>query len=94
MSARGARLPDGQGSALGGNKAPKWKGVVVSNKMAKTIVVAVNTLKTHPKYLKQYRSTKRYKVHVDENTYAVGDTVIFQECRPISRDKRHKVVAA
>lgn len=80
-------------SAQDGSKAPKWKGVVVSTKMAKTIVVAVDTLKTHPKYLKQYKSTKRYKVHVEEsNKYALGDTVVFEECRPISRDKRHKVV--
>ncbi|MEF3691589.1 MAG: 30S ribosomal protein S17, partial [Candidatus Moraniibacteriota bacterium] len=42
------------------------KGVVVSDKMDKTIVVAVETFKTHPKYLKKYRSTKRYHVH-DEN---------------------------
>ncbi|MFZ2300115.1 MAG: 30S ribosomal protein S17 [Candidatus Moraniibacteriota bacterium] len=75
------------------NKAPTWKGVVVSNKMDKTIVVAVDTLKTHPKYLKQYRSTKRYKVHVEENTYTVGDTVMFQECRPVSRGKRHRIIA-
>ena len=74
-------------------KAPKWSGVVVSNKMDKTIVVAVDTLKTHPKYLKQYRSTKRYKVHVEENKYAIGDKVVFEECRPISRGKRHKIIA-
>ncbi len=74
------------------NKAPTWKGVIVSNKMDKTIVVAVDTLKTHPKYLKQYRSTKRYKVHVEENTHKVGDTVMFQECRPVSRDKRHRII--
>ncbi|HLC95471.1 MAG TPA: 30S ribosomal protein S17 [Patescibacteria group bacterium] len=71
---------------------PQWKGVVVSNAMAKTIVVAVETLKTHPKYLKQYRSTKRYKVHTGEKKYAIGDVVVFQECRPISREKRHMVV--
>ncbi len=74
------------------SKAPKKKGVVVSASMDKTIVVAVETLKTHPKYLKQYRSTKKYKVHTEENKYAVGDTVSFQECRPISRDKHHTVV--
>ena len=74
------------------NNAPKWKGVVVSNAMEKTIVVAVETLKTHSKYLKQYRSTKRYKVHTEEKKYAIGDVVLFQECRPISRDKRHIVV--
>ena len=73
-------------------RAPKKKGIVVSASMDKTIVVAVETLKTHPKYLKQYRSTKKYKVHTEENRYAVGDAVTFQECRPISRDKRHRVV--
>lgn len=71
------------------SKAPLKKGVVVSVAMKKTIVVAVETLKTHPKYLKQYRSTKKYKVHTEENTYAIGDTVTFQECRPISRHKHH-----
>jgi ribosomal protein S17 len=44
------------------NKAPKFQGIVVSDRMDKTIVVAVETLKTHPKYKKQYISTKRFKV--------------------------------
>ncbi len=74
------------------SRAPQKKGVVVSTAMQKTLVVAVEILKTHPKYLKQYRSTKKYKVHTEENTYAVGDIVTFQECRPISRDKHHIVV--
>lgn len=75
------------------NKAPKWKGIVVSDKMDKTIVVKVDTLKTHPKYLKQYRSSKKYKVHDEENGHKVGDVVTFQECRPISKDKRHTLAA-
>ncbi len=74
------------------NKAPTQKGVVVSDRMDKTIVVAVETYKLHQKYQKRYRSTKRYKVHDPENTYKVGDTVLFQECRPMSKDKRHQVV--
>ena len=75
-------------------KAPKMKGVVVSTKMAKTIVVNDDTLKTHPKYQKQYRSSKKYQVHVKESsTYIVGQVVVFQECRPISRHKRHTVVS-
>ena len=74
------------------SKAPKMEGTVVSNKMSKTIVVAVERLKTHPKYLKKYSSTKRYKVHTGDKKYEIGDVVIFQECRPISRDKRHKIV--
>jgi small subunit ribosomal protein S17 len=73
-------------------KAPKLKGLVVSDAMDKTIVVAVETLKTHPKYLKKYRSTKKYKVHDAANKHKKGDTVIFQECRPLSKDKRHTVV--
>lgn len=74
--------------------ATRKKGVVVSDRMDKTIVVAVDTLKTHPKYRKQYRSTKRYKVHDEENRHKQGETVIFEECRPLSKDKQHRVVAA
>lgn len=74
------------------NKAPKHSGVVVSDKMDKTIVVKVDTLKAHAKYRKQYTSSKRYKVHDENNTYKVGDVVTFQECRPYSRDKRHQVM--
>lgn len=74
-------------------KIPTHKGVVVSSVMDKTIVVKVDTLKTHAKYRKQYTSSKRYKVHDETNQYAVGDSVTFQECRPYSKDKRHQVVS-
>lgn len=74
------------------SKAPTLVGTVVSNKMQKTLVVAVETLKTHPKYKKQYRSTKRYKVHVEEGEYEIGQKVTFRECRPISKDKHHAIV--
>ena len=70
----------------------KKKGVVVSDKMDKTIVVAVESLKTHPKYLKKYRSTKKYKVHDAENKFKKGDKVEFSQCRPISKDKSHTVI--
>ena len=69
-------------------KLAKMKGKVVSDKMAKTIVVAVLELKTHPKYLKKYRVTKKYKVHDPEKKYHTGDKVLIQECKPISKDKR------
>lgn len=72
-------------------KTPKAKvisGVVVSDKMDKTIVVAVNTLKTHSKYLKKYRSTKKYKVHDEKNEKKVGDKVDFVQCRPMSGGKK------
>ncbi len=65
------------------------KGKVVSDSMDKTIVVAVQSLKTHPKYLKKYRSTKKYKVHDQENKHKVGEVVEFVQCRPLSKDKNH-----
>jgi len=73
-------------------KLAKKKGIVVSDKMDKTIVVAVQTLKTHPKYLKKYLSTKKYKVHDGENKFKKGDVVEFIQCRPLSKDKSHVVV--
>ncbi|TXH00871.1 MAG: ribosomal protein S17, partial [Candidatus Moraniibacteriota bacterium] len=49
---------------------------------------------THPKYKKQYRSTKRYKVHVETGEYALGQKVSFRECRPVSKQKHHVIVTA
>jgi len=68
------------------------KGTVVSDKMAKSIIVAVTEFKTHSKYKKKYKSTKRYKVHDEENKYKIGDAVEIVPCRPISKDKAYKVV--
>lgn len=73
-------------------KAPILTGIVTSVAAASTITVEVKTLKTHPKYGKQYRSSKKYLVHAPEGEYAVGDTVSFRECRPMSARKRHIVV--
>lgn len=70
----------------------KTAGVVVSDKMDKTIVVAVESFKTHPKYLKKYKSTKKYKVHDEENKYKIGDKVEFVSTKPISRDKKFIVL--
>lgn len=70
----------------------KISGTVVGDKMEKTIVVAVDIFKTHPKYLKKYRSTKKYKVHDGENRYKVGDKVEFISSKPISKGKRFIVV--
>lgn len=69
-------------------KISKKIGVVISDKMDKTVVVAVETLKTHPKYFKKYRSTKNYKVHDPENKCKTGDKVEFVSCRPISKGKK------
>lgn len=70
----------------------KKKGVVVSDKMAKTVVVSVDSFKTHPKYNKKYKSTKKYKAHDAEGKYKVGDVVEIIPCKPMSKDKRYKVV--
>ncbi len=68
------------------------RGVVVSDKMKDTIVVAVNRLVKHPKYRKYVRITKRYKAHDAGNTKHTGDRVEIAECRPISKDKHFKVI--
>ncbi len=62
-------------------------GRVVSNKMDKTVVVAVESLKSHPIYRKQYKSTARYKAHDAANQCQLGNVVEITECRPISREK-------
>jgi small subunit ribosomal protein S17 len=70
----------------------KKKGVVVSDKMKKTVVVAVDSLKTHPKYKKKYISSKKYKAHDEEEKYKAGDAVEIVPCKPMSKDKRYKVI--
>lgn len=68
------------------------KGTVSSNKMVKTIVVRVDQLRRHPKYLKYYRISRKYKVNVDDaKEYQIGDMVRIQETRPISKEKRWRV---
>ena len=66
-------------------------GVVVSDKMDKTVVVAVENRAPHPKYGKIVVKTRRYKVHDEENSCSEGDRVRIQETRPLSRTKRWTV---
>jgi small subunit ribosomal protein S17 len=68
------------------------KGVVVSDKMDKTIVVSVSRFIKHPLYGKFYKVSKKYKAHDEGNVCKVGDKVEIIETRPISKDKRFKVV--
>lgn len=68
------------------------KGVVVSNKMSKTTVVAVTRLKQHPIYKKRYKVTVRYKAHDEKGGRQLGDQVLIQECRPLSKDKRWRII--
>jgi small subunit ribosomal protein S17 len=67
-------------------------GLVVSDKMEKTVVVAVESRSPHPKYKKILARTKRYKVHDEENKCKVGDRVRIQETRPLSRTKCWAVI--
>ncbi len=73
-------------------KIRKIAGIVVSDKMQKTRVVAVSSLKKHPKYLKYYTVTTKFKAHDEKNEYKTGDKVVMQETRPLSREKRWVIV--
>ncbi len=68
-------------------------GTVVSDKMDKTVVVNVSRYVAHKKYGKYYKIDKRYKAHDENNEYKVGDKVIIEETRPISKDKTFKVLS-
>lgn len=70
----------------------KLQGTIVSDKMAKTRVVAVDRMKKHPRYEKYYAVTERFKAHDEKNEYKTGDKVIIQEVRPMSREKRWTIV--
>jgi len=67
-------------------------GRVVSNKMQKTIVVAVESLKKHRIYKRTYRQTKRFHVHDETNICQIGDMVRIEECRPLSKTKHWRLV--
>jgi small subunit ribosomal protein S17 len=70
----------------------KFNGIVVSDKMNKTIVVRVDKVKIHSKYRKRYTVSKKYKVHDEKQQFKEGNKVNFIECRPISKDKRWRVI--
>lgn len=67
-------------------------GVVVSDKMDKTIVVAIRTRVKHPLYGKIMNRTEKFKAHDEENSCGIGDTVRIMETRPLSKDKRWRLV--
>jgi small subunit ribosomal protein S17 len=69
-----------------------YTGEVVSDKMDKTVVVAVKRLAQHPVYKKTVKKVSRFKAHDEENKAKVGDTVTIIESRPLSKDKRWKVL--
>lgn len=68
------------------------QGKVVSNKMDKTIVVAVETTMRHPIYKRTISRTKKFKAHDEKNEANIGDSVIIMETRPLSKDKRWRLI--
>ena len=73
---------------------PKRKliGKIVSNKMQKTVVVRAERIKEHPKYRKRYKINTNYKAEANEKEYQIGDIVLIEECKPVSKDKKWKVI--
>lgn len=68
------------------------KGLVTSDKMDKTIVVSVDSYKSHPKYKKRYRVTRKFYAHDENNLCSENDLVIIRETRPLSKNKRWELV--
>jgi len=68
------------------------EGIVVSNKMSKTIVVKIETSKPHPLYKKTIKRSKNFKAHDETNEAKIGDKVEIMETRPLSRDKHFRLV--
>lgn len=67
-------------------------GIVISNKMNKTIVIKVENRYSHPIYSKILVKTKKYLAHDEQNECKIGDQVLIEECRPLSKRKRWKLV--
>jgi len=74
-------------------KIRKITGVVISDKMMKTRVVEVSRLKKHPRYLKYQAIRARFKAHDEKNEYHTGDKVVIEETRPLSKDKRWRIIS-
>jgi len=74
------------------NNRKEREGIVVSDKMNKTIVVAIRDKAKHPLYKKTINKTKRIKAHDENNECGIGDTVLIGETRPLSKDKHWRLV--
>ena len=71
----------------------RQKGVIVSDRMQKTVVVLIERTVQHPKYGKRFTVSKKYKAHNPTGEFKTGDKVVIEETRPISKDKRWRVVS-
>jgi small subunit ribosomal protein S17 len=74
------------------NERKVYQGKVVSDKMDKTIVVEIATQKQHPKYKKRLKYSTKFKAHDENNTAKEGDIVRIMETRPLSKDKRFRLL--
>jgi len=70
----------------------KLIGIVVSDKMQKTVVVEVERIKEHQKYKRRYKIHKKYKAHDEKGEFHVGEKVVIEETNPISKDKKWRVI--
>lgn len=68
------------------------KGIIISDKMTKTVIVKVGDYKKHHRYNKYYRSDKKYKAHDEAGDFHIGDKVLIKETKPISKDKHFIVL--
>ncbi|MCM8795078.1 MAG: 30S ribosomal protein S17 [Candidatus Omnitrophica bacterium] len=73
-------------------KRKEFVGTVLSNRMKKTIVVRVLRMKMHPKYRRIIRCSSKFKAHDEKNIAKVGDRVLIQETRPLSKEKHFRLV--
>jgi small subunit ribosomal protein S17 len=87
-----AELAKGVGEATERTSRKTRVGMVVSDKMQKTVVVSIERRVQHPVYGKMVRRTKKLKAHDEQNEAKTGDTVRIMETRPLSKDKRWRVV--
>jgi small subunit ribosomal protein S17 len=72
-------------------KRREYEGIVVSDKMHKTIIVSVTRMSKHPKYAKIMKRRSRFKAHDENNTAKIGDKVRIIQTRPLSKDKRYRL---
>jgi small subunit ribosomal protein S17 len=73
-------------------KKKEFQGTVLSNKMQKTIIVSVVRVSKHPKYGRIMKKANKFKAHDEKNTAQIGDVVRIQETRPLSKDKRFRLL--
>ncbi len=75
------------------SKKQQMTGLIISDKMDKTVVVKVDSRKRHPKYKKSYTVSKKYKAHDEQNEYHTGDRVVIESIKPMSKEKKFRVLS-